>query len=166
MSISNAAITDTTSSINYFISRMRKLNMGTGGNGLEWGYLAPTADDEGAGSVFGGRVEESRVAVWCRLLGSWFETKDGRDSIGVMMEGIWGALSAMQMLEEKEMDEIIEVEDPNAAVANVEMVDGTDYALRIETANENGTGNVNAGTEEEEGQYGTIDEDDEMLMTV
>ena len=165
MSVPGAAFANMTPSPSYFISRMRNLNMGIGGNGLEWGYPAPTADDEGTGSVFG-RVEESRVAVWCRLLGSWFEAKDGGDAVGIMMEGVWGALSASQMPEDEEMDEVVRFEDPNVAVASVEMVDGTDYAHGIETTNENDMDKVKAGIEEEEEQYGTIDEDDEMLMTV
>jgi hypothetical protein len=159
LSIPNAAFANKTPLFNYFTNRMRNLNMGIGGNGLDWGYAAPSADDEGTENGFGGRVEESRVAEWCRLLGSWFETKDGRDSVGVMMEGVWSALRIREM----DGDEVVEFEDPNTVVANVEM-DGIDYALGIETANKNVTGNVNARTEEEE-QYGTIDEDAEMLMT-
>jgi DNA mismatch repair ATPase MutL len=165
LSIPNAAFANKTPLFNYFTNRMRNLNMGIGGNGLDWGYAAPTADDEGTENGFGGRVEESRVAEWCRLLGSWFETKDGRDSVGVMMEGVWSALRIREMDGDEEMDEVVEFEDPNTVVANVEMVDGIDYALGIETANKNVTGNVNARTEEEEEQYGTIDEDAEMLMT-
>jgi DNA mismatch repair ATPase MutL len=165
LSIPNAAVANTSVATNYFTSRMRKLCMGTAGNGLEWGYTAPsyTMEDEGIESVFEGRVEKSRVAVWCRLLGSWFETKDGRDSVGIMLEGVWRALSARQKPEDDKMGEVIEMVDANTAVTNVETMNGTDDARRIET----GTVNGKAGAEDEDDEYGDIgiDEDDEMLMT-
>jgi DNA mismatch repair ATPase MutL len=165
LSIPNATVANTSVATNYFTSRMRKLCMGTAGNGLEWGYTAPsyTLEDEGFEGVFGERVEESRIAVWCRLLGSWFETKDGRDSVGVMLEGVWRAFSARQKPEGDQMGEVIEMVDGNAAVPKVGTVNRTDHALLIET----GTVNGKAGAADEDDEYGDIgiDEDDEMLLT-